>query len=235
MEAIILAGGLGTRLQPAVSDLPKSMAGINGRPFLEFLLDRLIQCGFEHVILSIGYMHEHIMDHFSAEYKNLKISYAVENEPLGTGGGIRLAMRQANSDDVLVLNGDTLFMLDLNAFSDFHLRRKSLFSIALRQVESVGRYGSVIIDKEGVISGFAEKNTSDGPGMINAGIYLISRKYFSDFSLPENFSLEKDFIEKIYKNDRFYGFPGSGYFIDIGIPEDYSRAQSDFRQLFNNL
>jgi D-glycero-alpha-D-manno-heptose 1-phosphate guanylyltransferase len=235
MEAIILAGGFGTRLQPAVSDLPKSMAGINGKPFLEFLLDRLIQFGFEHVILSVGYMHEHIMDHFKTKYKSLKISYAIENEPLGTGGGIKMAMMQANSENVLVLNGDTMFMIDLEAFSDFHLRRKSLFSMALRKVESVGRYGSVIVDKDGVISGFAEKNTTDGPGMINAGIYLISRKYFSDFSLPETFSLEKDFIEKKYLNDRFYGFPGSDYFIDIGIPEDYNRAQTEFRQLFNGL
>jgi len=235
MEAIILAGGFGTRLRPAVNDLPKSMASINGRPFLEFLLDRLIQYKIKHVILSVGFMHEHIMDHFKSGYKNIKISYAIEHEPLGTGGGIRMAMKHATSDDVLVLNGDTLFMLDLNAFSDFHFIRKSLFSLALRQVESVSRYGSVMIDSEGLITGFAEKNTSAGSGLINAGIYLISRKYFSDYSLPEVFSLEKDFIEKVYKADQFYGFPGSDYFIDIGIPEDYNRAQAEFRQLFIGL
>jgi len=232
MEAIILAGGFGTRLRPAVAGLPKSMADINGRPFLEFILDRLIVAGTEHVILSVGYLHEAIMDHFKSAYKGIKISYAVETEPLGTGGGIRMAMKHANSGDVLVLNGDTLFMLDLKAFSDFHTRSKSLFSLALRQVESTGRYGAVAIDKEGVITGFAEKNESAGPGLINAGIYLISRKYFTGYSLPEIFSLEKDFIEKVYRTDKLYGFPGSDYFIDIGIPEDYNRAQTEFRQLF---
>lgn len=232
MEAIILSGGFGTRLRPAVADLPKSMARINDRPFLEFLLDRLIQSGIEHVILSVGYMHEIITDHFKSRYRNLKISYAIENEPLGTGGGIMLAMKNASSENVLVLNGDTLFMLDINAFLEFHLSRKSLFSIALRQVESAGRYGSVSVSKEGTITGFAEKNSSDGPGLINAGIYLISRKYFLDNPLPETFSLEKDFIEKTYKADHFYGFPASDYFIDIGIPADYARAQSEFAHLF---
>jgi D-glycero-alpha-D-manno-heptose 1-phosphate guanylyltransferase len=232
MEAIILAGGFGTRLRSAVADLPKSMAKINDRPFLEFLLDRLIQSGIDHVILSVGYMHEIIVDHFESRYKNLKIAYAIENEPLGTGGGIKLAIEKTSSENILVLNGDTLFMLDIEAFLDFHLSRKSFFSIALRQVESAGRYGSVSISKEGTITGFAEKNSSDGPGLINAGIYLISRKYFIDYPLPEAFSLEKDFIEKAYQIEHFYGFPASDYFIDIGIPTDYARAQTEFRKLF---
>ena len=231
MEAIILAGGFGTRLRPAVADLPKSMANIIGRPFLEFLLDRLIQSGIKHVVLSVGYMHEIIMDHFKSAYKSLKISYAIETEPLGTGGGIRMAMRQANSENVLVLNGDTLFMLDIKTFSDFHNSRKSLFSIALRQVESTSRYGSVIIDNEGIISGFTEKNEQESSGLINAGIYLISRKYIIELPLPEVFSIEKDLIQKAFQTNLFYGFPDSGYFIDIGIPEDYIRAQTEFRKL----
>jgi len=232
MEAIILAGGYGTRLRPAVADLPKSMANINGRPFLEFLLDRLILSGIEHVILSVGYMHELIVDHFKDVYKELRISYAIESEPLGTGGGIKMAMKLASSENVLVLNGDTLFLLDLNSFIDFHISRKSLFSLALREVESASRYGSVTINSDGRITGFAEKNSSENAGLINAGIYLISRKYFVDYPLPETFSLEKDFIEKIYQENEIYGFPDSGYFIDIGIPEDYARAQTEFMRLF---
>ena len=232
MEAIILAGGFGTRLRPAISDLPKSMADINGRPFLMYLFDRLIQYGTDHVILSVGYMHEHIANHFGSAYKNLQLSYAIEEQPLGTGGAIKLALEQAQSDNALVLNGDTLFMLDLRAFKDFHVNHKSSFSLALRQVDDTGRYGAVSIDGKGRITGFAEKQSSGGPGYINAGVYLISKKYFLDFSLPELFSVEKDFLEKEYINGRFYGFASSDYFIDIGIPEDYSRAQTEFRNLF---
>lgn len=232
MEAIILAGGFGTRLRPTISDLPKSMAGINGRPFLEYLLDWLIRCGANHVILSVGYMHEHIMNHIGYTYKSLRISYAIEEQPLGTGGGIKLAMQQAKSDNVLVLNGDTLFMLDLCAFADFHKNHKSSFSLALRQVEDSGRYGAVSIDEKGEIAGFAEKQSSGVTGYINAGVYLISKKYFLNFSLPETFSLEKDFLEKEYINEHFYGFTSLDYFIDIGIPEDYSRAQTEFKMLF---
>lgn len=232
MEAIILAGGFGTRLRPVISELPKSMASINGRPFIEYLLDRLIQSGTNHVILSVGYMHEHIIKHFRNSYKNLRISYAIEEQPLGTGGGIKLAMQQAKSDNVLVLNGDTLFMLDLRVFRDFHANHKSSFSLALRQVGDTGRYGTVRIDEKGGIAGFAEKQSSGGPGYINTGVYLISKKYFLDFALPGAFSLEKDFLEKEYVNEHFYGFTSSDYFIDIGIPEDYNRAQTEFIKLF---
>jgi D-glycero-alpha-D-manno-heptose 1-phosphate guanylyltransferase len=232
MEAIILAGGFGTRLRPAISDLPKSMAGINGRPFLEYLLDRLIQNHVRHVILSVGYMHEQISGYFGTTYKNLQISYAIEAKPLGTGGGIKLALEQAKSDHVLVLNGDTLFMLDLGVFNDFHMNHKSSFSLALRQVDDTGRYGSVRIDENKRIAGFYEKSASGKRGYINAGVYLISRKYFSELPLPEVFSLEKDFLEKEYVKGQFYGFACSDYFIDIGIPEDYSRAQTEFLRLF---
>jgi len=232
MEAIILAGGFGIRLRPAISDLPKSMARINNRPFLEYLLDRLIQYGAGHAILSVGYMHEHISTHFGRAYKNLKISYAIEEQPLGTGGGLRLAMEQAKSDNVLVLNGDTLFMIDLYVFNDFHLHQKSLFSIALKQVNDTGRYGAVSINEKGRIAGFSEKQSSGEPGYINAGVYLISKKYFLNFSLPEVFSLEKDFLENEYMNGHIYGYTSSDYFIDIGIPEDYSKAQIEFKKLF---
>jgi D-glycero-alpha-D-manno-heptose 1-phosphate guanylyltransferase len=231
MDAIVLAGGFGTRLQPAVSDLPKSMALVNGRPFLEYLLDRLIQAGIDHIVLSVGYKAEHIIEKFQSEYRKTKISYALESKPLGTGGGVKLAMQQAVSDDVLILNGDTLFMLDIKSFADFHYNTGSLFSLALRQVDSVDRYGSVTINGSGIITGFAEKNSTEGPGLINAGMYMISKKYFTGCNLPEVFSLEKDFIEKIYLTDHLYGFPASDYFIDIGIPEDYLRAQTEFRQL----
>ena len=193
MEAIILAGGFGTRLRPAISGLPKSMAGINGRPFLEYLLDRLIQYGADHVILSVGYMHEHIENHFGSAYKNIRISYAVEDQPMGTGGGMKLALGQANTDNILVINGDTLFMLDLDAFQDFHVNQGSSFSLALRQVDDTGRFGSVSIDNECRIVGFIEKKSHAGSGFINAGVYLISKKYFLDFTLPQAFSLEKDF------------------------------------------
>jgi D-glycero-alpha-D-manno-heptose 1-phosphate guanylyltransferase len=141
-------------------------------------------------------------------------------------------MEQAKSDNVLVLNGDTLFMLGLDIFYDFHLKHKSTFSLALRLVDDTGRYGSVRIGENERIAGFSEKQASAGRGFINAGVYLISKKYFSELALPEVFSLEKDFLEKEYANGNFYGFACSDYFIDIGIPDDYNRAQTEFLKVF---
>ncbi|MBR6131120.1 MAG: nucleotidyltransferase family protein [Bacteroidales bacterium] len=226
-EAIILAGGFGTRLQGVVKDLPKPMAPINGRPFLTYILDYLIEYQYDKVILSVGYLHEKIEEYFGSEYKNLAIDYAVETEPLGTGGGILNAMSKCTADNVLVINGDTLFKVDLNRFERFHLEKQGLLSIVLREVDDTSRYGSVAIGNDSMIILFTEKESSEGSGLINGGVYLINKKLFEKHPQPKKFSFEKDLMTKFYTQELFFAMPSDGYFIDIGIPKDYARAQEE--------
>lgn len=230
-EAIILAGGFGTRLKHIVSDVPKPMAPINGIPFLSFLFHNLIAVGIEHVILSTGYLHEIIESCYGNAFESLRISYSTEEEPLGTGGAILLGMSKACTDNVLVLNGDTLFEIDFAKLADYHLQKESLLTIALREENEVSRYGSVQVDDAGKITTFAEKNQVHGKGLINGGIYLINTNLFLKINLPTKFSFEKDVLERFYDQINFYGLTFNSYFIDIGIPEDYARAQREFPTL----
>ena len=226
-EAIILAGGFGTRLQGVVKDLPKPMAPVNGRPFLTYILDYLIDYQYNKVVLSVGYLHEKIEEFFGTHYKSLAIDYAVETEQLGTGGGILFAMSKCTTDNVLVINGDTMFKVDLDAFERFHEEKGGLLSIVLREVEDVYRYGSVTISDDNLIALFIEKQVTFGRGYINGGVYLINRKLFDKHPQPRKFSFEKDLMTKFYTQELFYAMPSDGYFIDIGIPEDYARAQQE--------
>ncbi len=226
-EAIILAGGFGTRLQNVVKDLPKPMAPVNGRPFLTYIFNYLIDYQYNKVVLSVGYLHEKIEAFFGTHYKSLTIDYAVETEPLGTGGGILFAMSKCTTDNVLVINGDTMFKVDLDAFERFHEEKGGLLSIVLREVEDVSRYGNVTISDDNMIALFIEKQVSFGRGYINGGVYLINRKIFEKYPQPKKFSFEKDLMTKYYTQECFYAMPSDGYFIDIGIPEDYARAQQE--------
>lgn len=228
MEAIVLAGGLGTRLQSVVRDVPKSMALINDRPFLEYQLDFLIASGISKVILSVGYKRETIMEHFGSRYRTMAIDYAIEEEPLGTGGGIRLSFWKIKSDMAFVLNGDSLFRIDLGLLLKKHREKKADITIALRKMEQTDRYGRVMFNRNRRITGFAEKNASEGPGFINGGIYLINKSFLMEPFFRGKFSIEKDCFERYYAGARFYGFPSDDYFLDIGIPEDYKRAQYEF-------
>jgi D-glycero-alpha-D-manno-heptose 1-phosphate guanylyltransferase len=227
-EAIILAGGFGTRLQGVVKDLPKPMAPVNGRPFLTYILDYLIEYGYTKVVLSVGYLHEKIEEFFGNQYKSLEIDYAVETEPLGTGGGILFAFSKCETDNVLVINGDTMFKVDLDAFERFHQEKEGMLSIVLREVEDVSRYGSVVIGGNYMITLFSEKQATVGRGFINGGVYLIDKKLFDKYPQQQKFSFEKDLMTRYYTQEMFYGMPSDGYFIDIGIPEDYARAQREF-------
>ena len=226
-EAIILAGGFGTRLQGVVKDLPKPMAPVAGKPFLTYILDYLIDYHYTRVVLSVGYLHEKIEECFGTQYKSLEIDYAVETEPLGTGGGIQYAMSKCYSDNVLVVNGDTLFKVNLVAFEKFFAEKQCLLSLVLREVEDVSRYGSVIIGDNNMIILFAEKESSEGRGFINGGVYLINRSLFERCPQSKKFSFEKDLMEKYYLREQFFGMPSDGYFIDIGVPADYARAQQE--------
>ncbi|MCF8228746.1 MAG: nucleotidyltransferase family protein [Bacteroidales bacterium] len=230
-EAIILAGGLGTRLRSVVSDKPKSMAVINGRPFLDYQIKYLESWGIDHVILSVGYKREIIQNYFGEQFSSVKIDYAVEEEPLGTGGGIKNALPYMKGRNVLVFNGDTFFEVNLKRVFDYQRIKDADVTLVLRFVDDVSRYGCVEMDEERQITGFTEKGGKSGEGFINGGVYYFAKNYLLDFDLPDKFSIEKDFFEKYCKEERFFGFKCHGYFLDIGIPEDYKKAHEEFVRL----
>ncbi len=230
-EAIILAGGLGTRLQGVVNDVPKSMASINGRPFLEYQLDYLEKQGFTKVVLSVGYLSEIIIRHFGNRYQSIQIDYSVEPEPLGTGGAVKLSCAQTASGNVFVLNGDTLFQVDFDKMEQIHLQNHADVTLALREVPDAGRYGRVQMDEDGRITAFCEKQPGAGKGLINGGIYLLNTRLLENLQFPEKFSLERDCFEKITQTHRLQSIVSKGYFIDIGIPDDYQKAQTELPRL----
>ena len=230
-EAIILAGGFGTRLSHVVSDVPKPMAPVYGRPFLCYLLDRLVDAGVSRVILATGYKHECIETYFGTQYRGIEIVYSNEDTPLFTGGAIRQAALQIQSDELVVLNGDTLFDIDLQKLYNFHVQQQANLSIALRQVNDTSRYGSVTCTN-GHIVAFHEKTESQGAGDINGGIYAINRAWLMSQPLPTKFSFEKELMQPMAGQAGFYGLRFKDYFIDIGVPEDYYRAQEEFKSLF---
>ena len=230
-EAVILAGGFGTRLSHVLGNIPKPMAPVYGKPFLCYLLDRLADSGVQHVVLATGHLHEQIESYFHDGYRGIKVSFSNESTPLFTGGAIAKAANYIESEDFLVLNGDTLFDIDLAAFYEFHCSRKAHLSVALREVPDTGRYGAVEC-VDGCITAFREKEQSSGAGCINGGIYAISHEWLMQQSLPEKFSFEKELMQPLAGAEGFSGMRFSDYFIDIGVPEDYYRAQKEFGALF---
>lgn len=227
-DIIVLAGGFGTRLREAVSDLPKVMAPVNKKPFLEYLLNYIEGFGFQHVILSTGYMSESIEQYFKKEYRSISLTYSVENQPLGTGGAIRLALEKVKTPHFIVMNGDTFFKINLQKFFQKHIENLPTASIALRQVENASRYGQVEINNNGLITRFKEKSINEQPGLINGGIYISNTKLFRKQVLPEKFSFETDWLQKNYQTLPIMGQVFDDYFLDIGIPEDYYKAQTEF-------
>lgn len=229
MEAIVLAGGFGTRLRSVVSDVPKPMAPVAGRPFLAYVLDRLKEQGYIHVVLATGYLHEKVEEYFGNEYCGLAIDYARELTPLGTGGAIVNALQYCTEDCVTVLNGDTLFDIDHNKLCHRTDEWQTPLTAVLRWVPDAGRYGSVEVDGDGFITAFREKDPATGNGLINGGIYRLQRALFNGYSVGTQFSFEKEVLQALGKPFRAYA--DDGYFIDIGIPEDYQRAQTELPQL----
>lgn len=227
MECIILAGGMGTRLQSVVSDVPKCMAPVAGHPFLYYLLTALTKAGFKHIILALGYKHEIIEEWIGANPFPVKISTVIEDTPLGTGGAVKLALSKATTDEVFILNGDTFFGVNYPEMQDLHKQTHASATVALKKMEKFDRYGVVDIEPQANrILCFNEKQYCES-GLINGGIYLINRHELKNF--PDKFSLEKDFFEPTVHTSTLSGYISEGYFIDIGIPEDYERAQSDFK------
>ena len=230
-EAVILAGGFGTRLSHVLGNAPKPMAPVYGKPFLCYVLDRLADAGVERVIMATGYKHEFVASYFGTRYRRLEIVYSQETEPLFTGGAILQAARKTTGESFIVINGDTLFDIDLPAFEQFHQEHGFPVSIALRRVEDTGRYGAVETDGTRILS-FREKESSSGVGVINGGIYAIRREWLLKQELPKKFSFEKELLQPLAPEGILTGMAFESYFIDIGVPDDYYRAQKEFSALF---
>lgn len=229
MEVIILAGGLGTRLRSAIgNEIPKCMAPVAERPFLWHLLKYLTRFDVTRVILSVGHLREVIFDWIEkvkGEFP-FEFDFAVEETPLGTGGGIKLAMTHIKGDDAIVLNGDTFFDVDLENFLALHKSKSAAISLALKPMKQFERYGTVEKDSENIITAFREKQYCES-GNINGGVYCINKNRI-EWPNNEKFSMEKDVFEPSVSKKNMYAFDFGGYFIDIGIPEDYAKANKDF-------
>jgi D-glycero-alpha-D-manno-heptose 1-phosphate guanylyltransferase len=223
VKAIVLAGGFGTRLQERVPDVPKPMAPVAGRPFLEYVLDHLIEGGIHEIILSVGYRADLIMGHFGHNYRNVVVSYSVETEPLGTGGAIVHALRQEDDDSVLVLNGDTFLNIDYRKLIHWYEQTPAQVAMVLKEVSDAARYGSVLATGERIF-GFVEKGKAKA-GLINAGVYIVQPSVFETFSLSGKFSFETDLLQRHCNLLSPRAFLTEAYFIDIGVPDDYDRAQ----------
>lgn len=229
--AIVLAGGFGTRLQSVVKDLPKPMAEISGKPFLEYLLSYLQKQGIQKLILSVGYKWETVKNYFGDFFGEMKLDYSVEEEPLGTGGAILKAVQSSEEKEFFIFNGDTFFNIDLKEFDSRRRMRDARLSFALKRMKNFDRYGVVKTDASHRVISFEEKKFYE-EGDISGGIYILKRELFSGLNLPEKFSFEKDVMEKYCGQIPFSGFSFDDYFIDIGIPEDYARAQTELPNLF---
>ncbi|MGV8092809.1 MAG: nucleotidyltransferase family protein [Mangrovibacterium sp.] len=226
MEAIVLAGGLGTRLQPVISGIPKPMAPVADKPFLHYILKWLEHNQISRIILSVGYRWDAIYREFGDRFNDKELVYSVEDSPLGTGGAIALAMNRLTEDQFFIVNGDTLFKSDLSQLSIFHRQGAYDLSILLKPMKNFDRYGTVAINERNQITGFKEKGPQK-EGLINGGIYLANREIETYFPSEKAFSFEKAFLETKLKELSFGGLVSDSYFIDIGIPADYLKAQSD--------
>lgn len=224
MEAIVLAGGFGTRLRQVVADVPKPMAPIAGRPFLEIVLSSLARKGFNRVILSLGFMADKISGHFGPHFMGMDMIYVVEDQPLGTGGGIRLAMERAEADHVFVFNGDTFLDLEVDQLEQQWTAHQRPLIVGC-MVPDTARYGRLLA-ADGVATGFAEKGVA-GAGLINAGCYVLKRSQLETFPVGTAFSFEADYLALAVLAREFDVFVTEGRFIDIGVPEDFLRAQTE--------
>ncbi len=225
MEAIVLAGGLGTRLQSVISDVPKPMAPIGDKPFLEYILKYLKKNSISKVILSVGYKWEIIQEYFGNNFDGIELVYSVEDAPLGTGGAIKKAMSKVTNDKVYIINGDTFFNVNLNKLE---LVNNSKLVLSLKNMQDFDRYGCVESNENNLVTKFTEKSYRK-VGNINGGIYLASKDIFDDFDLETVFSFE-EFMEHNLEKLNISSMVFDNYFIDIGIPQDYEKAQKEIKK-----
>jgi D-glycero-alpha-D-manno-heptose 1-phosphate guanylyltransferase len=211
-----------------VPDLPKAMAPVAGKPFLSYVIDYYVRQGVESFIFSLGYRHEAIESFLQGQYPALKTQVVVEDEPLGTGGAIKLACSKATQEHVLVLNGDTIFKVQVAPLAAFHTSHQADCTLSLKPMHHFERYGVVELTRDAAISSFREKQYYEA-GLINGGVYALNVGSFLNETLPPKFSFEKDYMEQLYTQRNMYGVVQDEYFIDIGIPEDFNKANVDFK------
>lgn len=225
MQAIILAGGAGTRLRGVVSGVPKPLAPIKSRPFLEILLDYLAEQGFSDIVFSVGYMAQSIVEHFGSKYRGIEIDYLVEDHPLGTGGAIKRALEHISCNQVFVINGDTFLRVNYRDVSEEHRKAGATMTMVLKSVGDTSRYGRVRTEGDRVVS-FQDAEAGKA-GTINTGVYLVSKGLFARYHLPSIFSFEQEFLLPYVNDLHPFAYFTEGYFRDIGVPEDYQRAQDE--------
>lgn len=228
-DVVILAGGFGTRLQQVVSEVPKPMAPVANKPFLHYVLSFLNEQGAKRVILATGYKHEQIEAYFGDKFLNMDILYSIENEPLGTGGALKMACKIAQTEEVLVYNGDTYFDAPALALVDYRRSMNTPAAIFLKEIEHPDRYGTVEL-KDGIITAFREKKTGLENGWINTGVYCMETQLLVNYP-DAKFSLESSIWEPLAAKHQIAGLCSDAYFIDIGIPEDYQKANETFTSL----
>ncbi|MES1217520.1 MAG: HAD-IIIA family hydrolase [Bacteroidota bacterium] len=233
-QAIVLAGGLGTRLRDTIPDLPKCMAPVAGQPFLAHVIRYLLSQGIERFVFSLGYKHEVIEKYLADQFPTLNFQLSIEEEPLGTGGAIRLACTKATEKSVLVVNGDTLFKIKMDELEKFHQLKNADCTLALKPLHNFDRYGVVELNEDNSIKSFEEKKYYER-GYINGGVYILNAEQFLKEELPAKFSFEKDYLETFHTKRKIFGLIQNEYFIDIGIPEDYNRAQQELKSTPLNL
>jgi D-glycero-alpha-D-manno-heptose 1-phosphate guanylyltransferase len=234
MEVIILAGGLGTRLRSVVKDVPKCMADVNGKPFLWYILKWLSRYHVTKVILSVGYLNNIVSSwvRYNSKEFSFKIELVIEKVPLGTGGAIKYAMQKVDNDSFVVINGDTLYMVNIDELQKRYDEISPSVLIALKPMSDFDRYGEVIMDaNNGKVLIFNEKQHCEN-GLINGGIYAIKKGTNIFDGYEDHFSFEKDILQQGAKANNYIGYVCNDYFIDIGIPSDYAKAIEDFPSLF---
>lgn len=225
ITAVILAGGMGTRLRPVIADRPKVMADVNGRPFITYLLDQLLVDGIGEAVLCTGYLAEMVSNTLGDNYHGIRLEYSQEDVPLGTGGALRLAMTRARGELLLAMNGDSYCAMDIQELIAVHRNRQAVCSITVTEVPDVARYGSVAMTSDGAVTSFLEKGVTSGAGHINAGIYLFRPEVLEAIPFNCQVSLEREVFPGLI-GAGLYGYSARGPFIDIGIPEDYRRASA---------
>ncbi|MBV8254344.1 MAG: nucleotidyltransferase family protein [Chitinophaga sp.] len=228
MVAIILAGGFGTRLRSVVKDQPKPLAQVGKYPFLYYLIHYLKSENVNKFIFSLGYLHEQITSFLEEHFQDIDYKIVIEEEPLGTGGAVKLCAEQTTENEILLVNADTFFELKINSLTAYSLQKNADCVIALTQLENFDRYGVVKLDDNNKVLSFEEKKKTD-IGLINTGLIFFNKEIMMPLFNKHNgaFSLEKDILEPNIESLKIYGYPQQGYFIDIGIPEDYFKANNN--------
>lgn len=225
LDVLVLAGGLGTRIRAVLGDVPKVLAPINGRPFLDHLLDSLKAQGARRVVLALGYLADKVIAHLAANPPPLPVDWVIETQPLGTAGALRHALPALQGDFVLVMNGDTWVDADLLEFQNAWQASGRAAAIMAVRVEDVSRYGSLDISDQGTLRRFVEKDPNrHGPGIINAGLYLFDRSVLADLQGMAGPSLERDVLACLPAGSVAVHLAERAAFVDIGTPDSLAGA-----------